>query len=385
MRWWNRALVSLKYRWKKNLLLCLVIVTAMSLLLPAGAMQGAADRALTRAQEEIPACVYMMKTKGNWDSTLEENYYSMQLAQRIAALPQVKRASHMTAVNVYSDRVRGIDVCDEVVLSGADSWKEPQVDPESGEVTEGWMQIVGVTELNDYWDFKNCGAEIVEGQGITSEDTGRNIMVLAQKTASDNQIRMGEMAKFRSYYDPEAELGLELAGLHNGKIWHGYGNAGHSANYIYVPLDTALELYDGIMESRYELKNAEELSEFLEAAQKAAQESGEEVKFVGDSIHYLTTSAALKNVQKTGYAVILSVLLMAGMIISLLVVYSLMERKRERDILWAMGESRIHMAGQMCLELLLPIGIALAVSIIAGSIWAKPLADMLLGKVLSIR
>lgn len=377
MKWWNRALASLRYRWKKNSLLLLVMILASSLVLPAWSVQEASRTSLKKVQEEIPAFVSMMKSQGNWDGTEEENYYSGELADAVAALPQVKRASHMTAVNVYSSRIRGIDVESAADWSDPDSWKERKTDPDTGEWIAGWMQVVGVTNLADYWDFRECGAQIVEGEGITEEDG--EIMVLSQKVTSDNQIRLGETAGFQSFFDTDLTIEPKLAGVHNGKIWHGYGNAGDSVNFIYVPLPLALRLHDGIMESRYELRNPEELPAFLEAAEQLAEELGEDVTFVGDSIRYLTTSAALKNAGRTGTAVTAAVLLMAGLMITLLVGYSMWERTREMGILLSMGEKKSRLAGQMLLEMLLPVGAGMMISLILGKGMTLPLARLLTG------
>lgn len=380
MKWWNRGLESLKFRWKSNLLLFLVIVLASALLLPAYSIRDTADAALVNAQKEISAYVNMMRTDGNWDSVEEANYYSPELAEEIAKLPQVKQASHMTAVNLYSTRIRGIDVGGEV-RNGEDVWKAPKYNPDWGQPYEGWVQIVGVTNLEDYWDFRSCGAQIVEGRGIMPEDAGKEIMVLSNKVYSDNQIRIGEKAAFQSYFDENAVYELELVGVHDGKIWHGYGNSGDSVNFVYAPLDVALKFYNGIMESRYELENPEDLEAFTEAAKKIAEQYGEDVKFVGDSIHYLTTSAALKNVGKTGDAVILSVLLIAGLVICLLVAWSMLGRTREIGIWLAMGETKLRLTGQLFIEMLLPIAAGVLVSLLPGKLLASPVSRLLVGDV----
>lgn len=381
MNWWNRSLASLGFRWKKNLLLFLVIAAAATLLLPAWSMKQTAKTALAQARQEIPAYVTMMVSRGNWDSIERDNYFSPELAEKIAALPQVKSVFHMTAINVYSRRVRGLALSGMAEYLTPDVWKEPVIDPESGEYVEGWIQIMGVSRLEDYWDFRNGETKIIEGRGITDKDAGRNIMVMSKKVSSDNQVHLGEKADFQSYFDHDVRIELELAGIHDGKTWHGYDDSGSCANFIYAPLDVALQLYPGIMESRYELKDPDDMQAFTVQAKRLAEEAGENVIFVGDSIHYLTTSSALKNAAKTGDAVTLCVLLMTGLIISLLVSWSMLDRAREIGILLSMGENRSALIAQFLSELLIPIGTGLVFGVLLGKTATEPLGRLMMGNI----
>ncbi|MDO5540425.1 MAG: ABC transporter permease [Eubacteriales bacterium] len=381
MNWWNRSLASLGFRWKKNLLLFLAIASAGTLLLPAWSMKQTAGTALTQARQEIPAYVNMMVSQGDWYSVDPDNYFSPELAEKIAALPQVKDVSHMTAINVYSRRIRGLALSGTAAYMATDSWKEPIMDPDWGEYWEGWVQIMGVSNLADYWDFRNGETRIIEGRGITEEDAGQYIMVMSRKVSSDNQIRLGEKADFQSYFDHDVRIELELAGVHDGKTWHGYSDSGSCANFIYAPIDVALQLYPGIMESRYGLNDPDDMEAFIEEAKKIAKESGEDVIFAGDSIHYLTTSSALKNAAKTGDAVTLCVLLMTGLIISLLVSWSMLERVREIGILLSMGEKRRALIAQFLAELLIPIGTGLVFSVLLGNLVTEPLGRLMMGNI----
>lgn len=133
---------------------------------------------------------------------------------------------------------------------------------------------------------------------------------------------------------------------------------------------------DEYYQTTYVLKSTDDLEAFREEAN--ALISNEYYHVVASSDQYDQVAGGMQKLGKiSGYVVIIAVAA-ALMIISLIVLLFLRDRKHELGIYLALGESRGKIIGQILVELLLTSALALVLSLITGNLLAGGISESLL-------
>lgn len=133
---------------------------------------------------------------------------------------------------------------------------------------------------------------------------------------------------------------------------------------------------DEYYQSTYVLKSTDDLEAFREEAN--ALITKEYYHVVASSDQYDQVAGGMQKLGKiSGYVVIIAVAA-ALMIISLIVLLFLRDRKHELGIYLSLGESRGKIIGQILVELLLTSALALVLSLITGNLLASGISESLL-------
>lgn len=129
-------------------------------------------------------------------------------------------------------------------------------------------------------------------------------------------------------------------------------------------------------QTTYVLKSTDDLEAFREDAN--ALLTNEYYHVIASSDQYDQVAGGMKKLGKiSGYVVIIAVAA-SLMIITLIVLLFLRDRKHELGIYLSLGESRGKIIGQILVELLLTSALALVLSLITGNLLASGISDSLL-------
>jgi putative ABC transport system permease protein len=92
------------------------------------------------------------------------------------------------------------------------------------------------------------------------------------------------------------------------------------------------------------------------------------LEFVNNNLDFLLASTALNGLIKTCDAIFITVIALAAIILSLLVIYLMNDRLFEIGVLLSLGESRYRISAQMILEILMPALIAINIGALISSV-----------------
>lgn len=355
----KRAVLSSIHQKKRFLLILLILLIASVFLQVSYQIRATATESVAQIRRNIGASVIVHS--GNIDpnfavlsGTIAEEFFPYDIAQEISGLPEVKQSRYISTVNVFCDDIKGIK------LGLMDEEQYKQYFP------GGPFKLVGVTDMQSFWNFAKGKDHLVNGRFLSSGETG-NAAVLSERAFDLNALKLGSKFKVSSYFNKEISAELETVGVHSGKDLDMQPEYLCSINYIYVPLEVALRLsgVNGITEAEFVMNDPNETDAFLVKAKAIAEKNGLNLVFINNDLDFLLASTALNSLIKTCDAIFITVIALAAIILSLLVIYLMNDRLFEIGILLSLGEKRIKIGAQMMLEVLMPaiIGINLGVII----------------------
>lgn len=287
-----------------------------------------------------------------WDKT---GYFPYNTAQMISELPEVKKSNYISTVNVLSDDIKGEEYDEEF---------NEQNYPGLGDFT-----LVGVTDMQSFWNFAKGKDQVIEGRFLSHGETG-TAAVISQRVMNFNVLKYGDRFKVSSYFNNDLSAELQVVGMHSGDELNMTPECGCNVNYIYAPLEIALSLsgVNGITEAEFALKDPIKLDAFLEKAKAVAEENGLSLVFINNNLDFLLASTALNSLIKTCDSIFITVIALSAIILSLLVVYMMNDRLFEIGVLMSLGESRYKISLQMILEILMPTLIAINIGALVSSV-----------------
>lgn len=354
----KRAVFSSIHYKKRFLLILLIILIASVFLQVSYQIRTTAEQSVTLIRKNIGASVIVNLKDKKLSGIDITDYFPYDIAHEISELPEVKNTHYISMVNVLSDTIKGIQTGSYDVDEHESYW--PGV---------GDFQIVGVSDMQSFWNFKKGIDHIEEGHFLSPDEIGTDAVV-SQQIMSTNFLKLGDTIKVSSYFDKDHSVELEIVGVHSGDDLNMVPEYLCNVNYIYVPLDVAIKLngVNGIMESEYVLTDPAELDVFLEKAKMVAEKYDLGLNFYNNNLDFLLASTALNSLIKTCDAIFITVIAMSAIILSLLVIYLMNDRLFEIGILLSLGESRYKISLQMILEILMPALLAINIGAIVSSV-----------------
>lgn len=358
MNYFKRAIFSNFYHKHRFLLMFMIILITSVLLQVSYQIQLTASESVKQIRKNIGASVTVYLANERLESREKSSYYSFDIAEEMAALSEVKEAKYLSMVNVFGKDIHGV----KTSISNTEEYKSML----SG---FGDLQLIGLTDLQSFWNFKQGIDHLVKGRTITATDSEMPYVVLSQTVMEINNLEVGDTVSFSSYFDNSRSVDLEIVGVHSGDDLNSLPDFGNNINYIYTPVEVAMELngIDRIMEAEYVLEDPIEMESFLSKARLVSDKYQIDLKFVENNLEFLLASTALNSLINTCYAIFIMVLVLAGIILSLLVIYLMNDRFFEIGILLSLGEDKYKIVFQMILEILMPALLAINAGVlIAG-------------------
>jgi len=363
MNFFKRAVFSSINNKKRFLLMFVIVLIASVLLQVSYQIRLAASKSVEQIRKNIGASVtaYLVGEKiksTNLDPLNESSYYSFDIAEEMAALPGVREAKYLCMANAVGRNISGVKI---------PMWEK--IKEEYGEQDNrsiGDFNMVGVTDLQSYWNLKRGEDHMIEGEPITAADSGMHYVILSQTVMELNDLDIGDKVYFSSYFDSNRSVELEIVGAHSGDNNSWSEESANDINYIYTPVEIAMELngIDGIMEAEYVLKDPVEMESFISKASSISDKYQISLKFVKNNLDFILASNALKGLIRICDAIFITVLMLAAIILSLLVIYFLNERLFEVGVLLSLGEKKYRIALQVIIEILIPAILAINIGVI---------------------
>lgn len=333
----------------------LILLVASVFLQVSYQIRETASESVVQVRKDIGASVIVHVMDKRLSGHDQTGYFPYKTAQEISELPEVKLSHYISMVNVLSDDIKG-EVYDEEF--------NDQNYPGLGDFT-----LVGVTDMQAFWNFKRGKDHLIEGRVLSPGETG-NVAVLSQRIIGFNVLKFGDRFSVSSYFNNDLSAELEVVGMHSGDEMNLIPECDCNVNYIYAPTELAVQLtgVNGITEAEYALNDPAELDAFISKAKVIAKNNHLDLVFVNDNLDFLLASTALNSLIKTCDAIFLTVIALSAVILSLLVIYLMNDRLFEIGVLLSLGERRYKISLQMILEILMPALLAINIGALVSSV-----------------
>ncbi|XUB48938.1 hypothetical protein IGK91_000637 [Enterococcus sp. DIV1208] len=251
-------------------------------------------------------------------------------------------------------------------------------------MSQGDFQIKGVSESNSYSDFSSGTASLVEGKAITSDDEGTNNVLIEQSLAEANDLSVGDKFKIKDTDDKDVEVTIK--GIYktsdSGNSMSARFNFMNPANTIFssYTLVNTLTGSEGktIDSAVYNLDDPKDMDSFVEAANKLIDTDTFSLE-TNDQM-YQQMLQPLNNVSSFAKNIVILVAVAGVIILTLIIMLSIRERKYEIGVLLSLGESRVKVISQFFVEIFVCMIFALGIAAASGNVVGNAVGNQLLSQ-----
>ncbi len=383
MRSLHLGLKSIRYHWKRSVLIGAVFLILMMLLELTVSLYQNVGTASKRLESDIGADLNLRKAEAVPFSYYSGNYFKLADAEDMLEIDGIESLEYMTLSNVSGVTVEGVfeeyrSMSQQAKEGrGEDYWGEYYDAEGLGEArTAGNITLVGVENLEDAWEFEKWKDQVVEGTGFSKADADRPVAVVSERFMRWNLLEVGQEITLGDPLDASREITLQVIGVHSGNMESEL--VAHSPmNFIYIPAKQGLLFSDGmVMEVKYHTTdpgNTKMLKQELETRMR--QVTGEDFQATEEKLTYLMALSPLNTVRKVCLWMLGTIFTVSLFLLILLTGHQLLGRRTEIGLWIAMGERKRRVISQMAWELLLPALAGIAGSGLLTGIFEKSIGN----------
>ena len=394
----RRAWLFTKAKIGRTVLLIVIFSSILIFVLSGLVINNSAKRAIENAKRETGATVTLAVNRqammnkaraaaaasdGNDLSKAKFDITPVKLSDAIAIakLPGVKSYNFTKSAIAVKDSLEPISSSSESAASDNDPSKNKPGTTRI-EMNKGDFTVIGTNNLKTISDFTDKTNKLISGRPLTEADDKTNNVVIETDLASANNLKVGSSFTIKDTNDNPYTM--QVVGIYKSYASIDSLAANFSfmnvSNQLYTSISFANTLSgttDTIKSATYQLSNPAMSKTFVKDADKMIDTTTYTVSS-NDAV-YQQMLAPLNNVTKFAKNIVILVAIAGTIILTLIVMLTIRERRGEIGILMSMGESRLKIIGQFFVELFLimivAICIASATGNVVGNIVGKQLLD----------
>ncbi|MCE4051500.1 MULTISPECIES: ABC transporter permease [Bacillaceae] len=400
MNFLKRAFLSVKARKGKSLLQIFVFSVICVLVLAGLSIQTAAKKSSDLARKQLGADVTLQVDMEKLREQMQSQSSEDGERVRFQSTPiEVKAAEELTTYNQikgynFYSSTTGLASSFDPIENSTSTETEEETETGEGVVRmgggmQGDVSLQGVTFTDSYTDFMDSTSEIIDGEHLTDEDVGKNVAVIEQTLAEENDLQVGDTLTVTNPQDDSISIELEIKGIYattsTGSDQAMDFTAMIPYNKIYVPYTAASDLkgadYEGTIDNAvYYIDDPADMEAFVAQAKSESSIDFDSFKLDANDDLYQQMVGPIENVASFSKNIVYLVSIAGAIILGLIVMMSIRERKYEMGVLLALGEQRWKLAGQFIVEILLVAVLSLGIATVSGNAVAGKVSDQLLSQ-----
>ncbi|CAM3186227.1 ABC transporter permease [Lactiplantibacillus plajomi] len=391
MNFFKRAWLNLTAKKGRSILLILVTSAIMLFVLAGLLIRNAADTATTNAKKSVGATVTLSAnrqaafkkmrqstTKQKSRPKLTTSPVKLSDAKKIAALANV---SGYNATASTSANAKGFDVIStSSSSSGGMKGMGGAMSSSSGNIA-----ISGVTATSSVSSFQSKTSKITKGRGITASDSGTNNVVIESELAKQDSLSVGDTIKLKATTGQKKTYTMKIVGIYKTSSTTTQQGPGATdpANSVY----TATSFANTIKGSKYKntadsvtfsISNPAKVSSVKKAGNQLINTS--KYSLSTDDSSYQTVKASMDNVKSFADKIVWLVAIAGTIILALIVILMVRERRYEIGVLLSLGESRWKIVAQFFVEMVMVLVVSIVVAGFGGKFVGNQLSDQLVSQ-----
>jgi len=252
--------------------------------------------------------------------------------------------------------------------------------------SSGDIAISGVTSTSATADFENNTSKITSGRGITTADEGSNNVVIESELAKEDSLKVGDSIKLKATPGTKTTYTLKVVGIYKASsstsTQQGPG-ATDPSNSVY----TSYTFANTVKGSKY--KNTADSVTFnvsdpakVSAVKKAGNALINTSKYslTTDDSSYQTVKASMDNVKSFADKIVWLVAIAGTIILALIVILMIRERRYEIGVLLSLGEARWKIVAQFFVEMVMVLVVSIAIAGAGGKFVGNQLGKQLVSQ-----
>jgi Predicted ABC-type transport system involved in lysophospholipase L1 biosynthesis, permease component len=423
MNFLKRAVLSITRQKGTSIILLIIIFILGNVIAGSVAIQQATQNVETNIKTRLGAAAvitedYELLNTVNWrdedGNNIPKDHVTPEIIENIGALPQVSRYDYN--VFLYLELTGYLTYFEE-------EWKN------FGRNNYNEFAIKGVN-YKEILDFVEGKTKLIDGRTFSNNEIadGSYVGLISREVAEQNNLRVGDtMSLKNTIYDYGGEMKgsefanpeilasqnmIEIIGIHEPVLddlsWSAEETDGYDHNVwereerqntIYIPVKTVVteitfrnEQYSKMYPDKdkyksnydyhpiYLLNSPEDVESFRKDAQSFLPEY---YLIYTSSDQYDQIAGAIVSMQSLSVVILYIAVFATILILTLLIILFLRDRKHEFGIYISLGEKRKNLIFQVVLEVVSVAFIAISASLVSGNFVARGVSDMLITNQLS--
>lgn len=390
MNFVKRAWLSLTAK-KGRSLLMLIVMSAIMLFVFAGLLiNSAANSATKQAKANVGATLTLSANREAAFKKMQQSSSSSsssrpKLTMSPVKLSDAKKIAALTNVSSYNATVStsvDADGFDTVSTSSSSNMMGGRFGSSN---STGDITVTGVTNTATSSSFSNKTNTLKSGRQLTSADNGTNNVMIESELAKADGLEVGDTIKVKATSGSKTYK-LKLVGIYKAKssatTTMGPG-ASDPANTIYTSTTFANTVkgskYANTADSvTFTISNPSAISKVKKAGKQLINTS--KYSLSADDSSYQTVKASMSNIKSFANKIVWLVAIAGTVILALIIMLQIRERRHEIGVLLAMGESRLNIIGQLFVELAMVLVVSLVIAGIGGQFIGNKLGNQLVSQ-----
>lgn len=396
MNFFKRAWLNVWAKKGRSVLLILVSSAILMFVLAGLLIRSAAVKATETAKQEAGATMTLsanrqsafkkMQSKSS-SSTSKSSRPKLTLTPvKLSDAQQIAKLSNIKSYNVTSSTTANAKSYDTVSTStGMGGNGGGPGGMKAGSSSSGDTQINGVTATSLTTAFANNQSKITKGRGIKASDKGTNNVVIEKELASQNDLTVGDTMTVKETTGSKSTLKVKIVGIYKASSTSSASAGPMStdpSNTIYASYTLANTIkgskYAGTADSvTFNVNNPAKVS----ATKKAGNQLiSSKYSLSTDDSTYQSVKSSMDSVASFANKIVWLVAIAGTIILALIVILMIRERRFEIGVLLSLGEARWKIVAQFFTEMLMVIVIALAIAGVGGKFVGNQLGSQLVAQ-----
>ncbi|WCJ47977.1 ABC transporter permease [Levilactobacillus brevis] len=396
MNFFKRAWLNVWAKKGQSILLILVSSAILMFVLAGLLIRSAAVKATNQAKEEVGATVTLSANRQAAFKKMQSSSSSSKSSRPKLTLTPVKlsdatkiaKLSNISSYNVTSSTSVNASSYDTVSTSSGMGGNSSSGGPGGGmksSTSSGDTQIDGVTATSLTSVFSDSQSKITKGRGITTADKNTNHVVVEKELASQNDLSVGDTITVKKTTGSKSKVKLKIVGIYKASATSSSSSpmSTDTSNTMYTSYTLANTFkgnkYAGTADSvTFNVKNPAKVSSVKTAGKKLINTS--KYALSTDDSSYQTVKASMDNVESFANKIVWLVAIAGTIILALIVILMIRERRFEIGVLLSLGEARWKIIAQFFTEMLMVIVIAVAIAGAGGKFVGDQLGSQLVSQ-----
>ncbi|HAA9346157.1 TPA_asm: ABC transporter permease [Listeria monocytogenes] len=384
MNFFKRAWLSMKARKGRSVLQLIIFTVVCVLILSGFTIQSAADKASELAREQLGGTVTLTVDREKQMQTMREEASSSDSSSTeskpqfqsspidVSDANDLAKLNHVASYNYYSSTQALASGFDPIESSGDTSSSNdessttaetqgPGVGQGGPQMVDADLSISGLLDSATSTDFEARTSELTSGVAITSADKDKNVAMVEENLAEENDWKVGDSFTVTSS-DGNTKVTLKIVGIYkttdSGSDMAQNFSFLNPYNKVYVPYTVANTIkgsdYKNTVDSAvYTMDDAANISAFEKEAKKVDSIDWDTFKLDANDTLYQQMIGPINSVASFSKNVVYIVSIAGALILGLLVMMQVRDRKYEMGVLLAIGEKRGKLIAQFFVEILI--------------------------------
>ncbi|EJN6741530.1 ABC transporter permease [Listeria monocytogenes] len=384
MNFFKRAWLSMKARKGRSVLQLIIFTVVCVLILSGFTIQSAADKASELAREQLGGTVTLTVDREKQmqairDEAASSDSSSTESKPQFESSPidvsdanELAKLNHVASYNYYSSTQALASGFDPIESSGDTSSSSDETStttetqgPGGGQggpqMVDADLSISGLLDSATSTDFEAGTSELTSGVAITSADKDKNVAMVEENLAEENDWKVGDSFTVTSS-DGNTKVTLKIVGIYkttdSGSDMAQNFSFLNPYNKVYVPYTVANTIkgsnYKNTVDSAvYTMDDAANISAFEKEAKKVDSIDWDTFKLDANDTLYQQMIGPINSVASFSKNVVYIVSIAGALILGLLVMMQVRDRKYEMGVLLAIGEKRGKLIAQFFVEILI--------------------------------